>query len=80
MYEYIFRNKTWNNRNEENQYVSELNDIDIELNMLWRSLLISLEVEMSTVCVCVCVWHNLERDSTLGTCRKFIHKLVSSFR
>lgn len=54
MYEYIFRNKTWNNRNEENQYVSELNDIDIELNMLWRSLLISLEVEMSTVCVCVC--------------------------
>lgn len=54
MYEYIFRNKTWNNRNEENQYVSELNDIDMELNMLWRSLLISLEVEMSTVCVCVC--------------------------
>lgn len=79
MYEYIFRNKTWNNRNEENQYVSELNDIDIELNILWRSLLISLEIEMSTVCVCV-LGHNLERDSTLGTCRKFIHKLVSSFR
>lgn len=78
MYEYIFRNKTWNNRNEENQYVSELNDIDMELNILWCSLLISLEVEMSTVCVCV--GHNLERDSTLGTCRKFIHKLVSSFR
>lgn len=63
MYEYIFRNKTWNNRNEENQYVSELNDIDIELNMLWRSLLISLEVEMSTVCVAV--WGIISKEIRL---------------